>query len=411
MSTISASPHPTIPTIGEETLPGRLEGSRRLALMAGAGGMIVWVLMAVFAPSAMPSYLTAYTFFLGIGVGSLGFLFLHHLVGGAWGFAIRRPLEAATMTLPLMALLFLPIVVGMGSLYEWSHAEFVSHHEEPKFTGYLNVPFFLIRAVLFLGLWNGLAFLMRKGSLEQDQTESPLPTRRNQRISGPGLAGVFVSTTFAAIDWMMSIEPEWYSTIYGVMVMIGWALSAMSVAVIAASRLSNVRPLSGLVSPETFNDLGNLLLAFTMLWAYMGFSQFLLIWSGNLTEEIPWYLRRSYGGWRIICGLLMLAHFFVPFFCLLIRENKRGPTRLWWVAVGLLVMHWINDVWLIIPAYDEHRHWLSLIALLPATIGVGGLWLWVYLGHLTSRSLAPRHDPLLAQVFEHQHGGGHQHGD
>jgi hypothetical protein len=291
--------------------------------MAGAGGLLVWLPFGVFAPSAMPSYLATYTFFLGIGVGSLGFLMLHHLVGGAWGFAIRRPLEAATMTLPLMALLFLPIILGMGSLYEWAGADEVSHHETLKLkAGYLNVPFFLIRAALYLGLWNGLAFLIRKGSIEQDQTESPKPTRRNQRISAPGLVGVFITVTFAAIDWMMSIEPEWYSSIYGVMVMIGWALSALAVAVIAASKLSNVRPLSGLVNPEAFNELGNLLLAFTMLWAYMGFSQFLLIWSGNLTEEIPWYLRRSYGGWRIICGLLMIGHFFVPFFCLLIRENK-----------------------------------------------------------------------------------------
>jgi hypothetical protein len=310
------------------------------------------------------------------------------------------------MTLPVMALLFLPILFGMRSLYEWANPEDVAKHPALGLkAGYLYGPFFLVRAAIYLAIWVGLTFLMRWGSMEQDTTSDPWPTRRNQRISAPGLVVLFVSVTFAAIDWMMSIEPEWYSSIYGVMILIGWALSAMSVAVIAASMLANVRPLAGLTGAEAFNELGNLLLAFTMLWAYMGFSQYLLIWSGNLTEEIPWYLKRSYGGWRLVCGALIVFHFFVPFFCLLIRENKRGATRLWRVAAAILVMHFLNDAWLLIPAFPA-RQWLSLLALIPAALGIGGLWLMTYLKQLEGRSLAPRHDPLLAQVFEH-HGGGH----
>jgi hypothetical protein len=406
MSSAAATMPEPRATIGEETLLAHTESPRRRALFAGAVGLLIWFVLALFGRPAFTAYVASYMFFEGIAVGSLGFLMLHHLVGGAWGFAIRRPLEAATMTLPILALLFLPVVLGMRSLYEWANPEDVHSHAAIGLkAGYLNIPFFLVRAAVYHAIWVGLALLMRRNSMEQDTNSDPAPTRRNQQISAPGLVIIFITVTFAAIDWTMSLEPEWYSTIYSVMILIGWALSALSVAVIAASMLSHVRPLAGLTGPEAFNDLGNLLLAFTMLWAYMGFSQYLLIWSGNLTEEIPWYLSRSYGGWRFVAMALVVFHFFVPFFCLLVRENKRATTRLWRIAAAILVMHLLNDAWLVIPAFATGQG-LALLAVVPSVGAVGGLWLWSYLGNLTSRSLAPRHDPLLAQVFEH-HGGGH----
>jgi hypothetical protein len=395
----------TTAALTEEDLPGRTAQLRRRALLTGGIGLGVWLLLALFSRAAFPAYLAAYVFVLGLAVGSLGFLMLHHLVGGQWGFVVRRPLEAATMTLPLMALLFLPIVLGMRSLYEWADPEAVKASAllQQK-AGYLNVGFWLVRAVIYFGIWIGLAYLIRRGSVAQDATEDPSPTYRNQAISGPGLVITFLVVTFAAIDWMMSIEPEWYSTIYGVMVMIGWAVSTLAMLIVVAAWLSDVRPLAGLADEEGFHDLGNLLLAFTMLWAYMSFSQYLIIWMGDLTEEVPWYLKRSYGGWRLVCGALIVFHFFVPFFCLLVRANKRRPARLWRVAAVLLVMHLVNDAWLIIPAFPTQ--WLQLLALAPALAGVGGLWLWAFLGGLTSRPLLPRHDPLLAAVLSH-HGGGH----
>jgi len=398
----------TTAVLTEQALPGRTESLRRKALTAGAAGLGVWLLLALIPgtrAAALPAYLAAYVFFVGISVGSLGFLMLHHLVGGKWGFVVRRPMEAATMVLPLMAALFLPLLLGVGTLYEWANPEAVKastilQHK----TGYLNVPFWLGRTVFYFAVWIGLAFAIRRGSVAQDATEDPSPTYRNRTISAPGLLVTFLTVTFASIDWMMSIEPEWYSTIYGVMVMIGWMLSTLAFTILVSSRLSDVRPLADVVDPVGLNELGNLLLAFTMLWAYMSFSQYLIIWMGDLAEEIPWYLKRSYGGWRWVCGALIVFHFFVPFFCLLLRSNKGKASRLWKVAAWLLVIHQVNDAWLIIPAFPTQ--WLQLLALIPAVAGVGGLWVAFFTRNLTSRTLVPHHDPLLAEALSH-HGGGH----
>lgn len=392
----------------EADLVERTEKLRRTSLTVGVVGLGLWLLLALIPGSraaALPAYLVAYVFVLGISVGSLGFLMLHLLVGGRWGFLIRRPLEAATAPFPVMAALFLPLALFSGTLYEWANPEAVkgSIVLQNK-AGYLNLPFWLGRSVLYFIVWTALAYLFRRGTLAQDATEDPAPTARNQGIAGPGLVVTFLAVTFAAIDWMMSVEPEWYSSIYGVMIMIGWALSALAAGVVVASQLAHVPPFSLVADKGGFHDLGNLLLAFTMLWAYMEFSQYLIIWMGNLTEEIPWYIKRSAGGWRWVCGALMIFHFFVPFFCLLIRENKRESSRLWLVAAALLVMHLVNDVWLIVPAFPAQG--LQLLALAPALAGVGGIWLTLFLRDLSSRSLVPRHDPMLAEALAH-HGGGY----
>lgn len=396
------------PALNAENLPERVAYVRRLGLASGLIGLGVWLAMALFSPAAYPAYLVAYTYVLGLSVGSLAALLLHHLVGGDWGFVIRRPLEAATAPLPLMALLFLPLLFGSNNLYEWTHADVVRDSTVlSDKAGYLNIWFWTARAALYFALWIGISTLFRRWSVEQDQTESPAPTWRRQAFAGPFLVIVFLTVTFTAIDWMMSIEPHWYSTIYGVMVLVGWVLCTLSVTIIVATVLRKVPPLDRVATPTGFGELGNLLLAFTMLWAYMSFSQYLIIWSGNLAEEVPWYLRRSIGGWRYLAASLMIFHFFVPFFCLLIRETKRSADRLWRVCVALLVMHFLNDAWLIIPAFPEGQ-WVSILALVPATLGVGGIWVASFAHHLTSRPLLPSgHDPLLAEVFAHhgQHGG------
>jgi hypothetical protein len=338
---------------------------------------------------------------------------LHYLVGGSWGFVIRRPLEAASMTLPLSAVLFLPIALWVHTLYpEWTDAEAVLRSPELLHKSvYLNIPFFIARALFYHALWSGLALLVHRGSRAQDETESPAPTERVQALAAPGLIVLFFSVTFAMIDWMMSIEPEWYSSIYGVMVFVGMGLGSLALAIVVSSLLAHVRPLADVARPDGFHDLGNLLLAFTMLWAYMSFSQYLVIWSGNLAEEVPWYLKRSAGGWRTVCMGLMLFQFFVPFFCLLSRENKRVSSRLWRIAAAILVMQLVNDAWLLLPAYGyESARWTQaaqILSLVPAVLGVGGLWASVFAGQLQSRPLLPRHDPLLAAVLGHHAGGGH----
>ena len=372
------------------------------ALLAGGAGLAIGLPLALLVPQCRPAYLAAFLFWTGISVGCLAILTLHYLVGGAWGFLIRRPLEAAVMALPLLALLFLPIVFGLPTLYPWAapgaSADALLRHKQP----YLNVPFFLVRAALYFLLWGGLGWAFSRGGRAQDRTENPAITWRLQMLAAPALAAVFVSTTFAAVDWGMSIEPKWYSTIYGPMLFVGFVLTALSAMALAGSRLAHVPPLSGLATPVAFHDLGNLMLAFTMLWAYMSFSQYLITWSGNLAEEIPWYLARSAGLWRGVAALLIFFHFFVPFFYLLFRENKRDHRRLARVAVWLLALHVVNDLWLILPAYPSPlTNTLANLAFVPAFLGMGGLWTAVFLRQLKGAPLVPRHDPLLAEVLEH----------
>ena len=410
-ATVTASTKPipgTHSKISESDLPALLGPVRLRALILGGLGTLLAFVLALAMPRIyLPAYLAVYVFVLGISVGSLAILLLHHLVGGYWGFLIRRPLEAATMTLPWMALLFLPIALGARGFYDWADPIIVAGSHALTFKhGYLNLPFWLIRAALYLGLWTGISLLIRRNSRAQDRTEDPSPTRRNQTIAAPGLILVFVSVTFAAIDWMMSIEPTWYSSIYGVMILIGWVLSALAAMTIVSSRLAARGLMPEVTLKVGFHDLGNLTLAFVMLWAYMSFSQYLIIWSGNIAEELPWYIKRSLGLWRPVCIALMLFHFFVPFFLLLVRENKRESSRLWKIGAWVLVMHLLNDVWLVIPAYPTSQ-WGQVLMVAPALAAVAGVWVWSFTGALISRPLVPLHDPLLQAALEHHGGGGH----
>jgi hypothetical protein len=275
-------------------------------------------------------------------------------------------------------------------------------HKQP----YLNLGFWLIRAVIYFAIWTGFALLLNAGVKRQDRTENPNVTWWNQTFAAPGLLLYFLCMTFAAVDWAMSLEPDWFSTIYGVMLMIGQGLSTLAAMAIVATLLSRTRPLSSLALPDAFHDVGNLMLAFTMLWAYMSFSQYLIIWYGNLTEEIPWYLYRSVGLWRYIAAGLIAFHFFLPFFLLLNREAKRQAQSLWKIAVLILVVHAVNDAWLILPAVRPSANLLRFWAYLPALVGIGGLWAAVFTWQLRSKPLVPRHDPMLAEALIHH--GVHQ---
>jgi hypothetical protein len=391
------------------TLPW--EHLQRTFLIAGVVGVALCGLgLLIDRPAAMASYLTAYLFWFGISLGSLAILMLHTIVGGYWGFLIRRPLEASMMTLPLMGLLFLPLLLDLGAIYPWAvpanvAASRVLQHKEP----YLNVGFFLIRALIYFTLWIVLAWLMNLGSRRQDRTEDPAPTGWLQRLAAPGLGLYFLSMTFAAVDWGMSLEPAWYSSIYGVMLMIGQGLTTLAAMVVIVSMLVRVKPLSDLANAEVFHDVGNLMLAFTMLWAYMSFSQYLITWSGNLTEEIPWYLHRSLGAWWYVAAGLMLFHFFLPFFLLLNREAKRQYQSLWKIALWILFMHLINISWLVLPSLKTgnlFRFW----AVLPAIVGIGGLWAAFFTWQLKSKPLVPRHNPMLHATLMHhaaKHHGAH----
>jgi hypothetical protein len=393
------------------TTPPETSRYQQLALIVGAVFTLILALGFFLSPREMffRSYLLAYVFWIGIALGCLAILMLQHLSGGAWGLVIRRVLESATRTLPLMAVLFVPIIFGMGYLYEWTHIEKLAGGQsvEEKHlyemlkhkSAYLNVPGFLLRTLLYFVIWGALAYLLNKWSSEQDRTAERRFTKRLQAISGPGLVLFVLTVTFASVDWVMSIDPEWFSTIFGLLFVAAWTLSSFAFVIGVMALLSARAPLSDVVRPKQFHDLGKLLLAFVMVWAYFSFSQFLIIWSGNIPEETRWYLYRMRGGWSFVALSLVIFHFALPFLLLLSRDLKRNARRLAMVAGVVLVMRLVDLFWLIAPKFskgDFLMTWTDVVA----PIGIGGLWLAFFLWQLKQRPLIPFNDPQLPEVLE-----------
>jgi hypothetical protein len=373
-----------------------IERLARLALIAGVAGAAVSLAGALFdSTQFFRSYLFAYVFWLAIPLGSLGFLMLHFLVGGEWGLMIRRLLESATRTLPLLALLFIPLLFGLHAVYPWAEPEHVAADQILRQkSAYLNVPFYIARTILYLALWGALAYLLNRWSREQDASAELPAGKRMRRLSGPGLLIYLFTMSFASVDWIMSIEPHWYSTGYGVIWIINQGVTALAFAIVGLTWLGTREPLARRVRPRHFHDLGNLLLAFIMLWAYMMFSQYLIIWSGNLAEEIPWYIARTEGLWGWLPPLLVIFHFFVPFFLLLMRDVKRNSSVLIWVAAGILVMRLLDTYWMIVPGFENSAvHWLDV----SLVVAIGGLWLAVFLWQLEKMPLLPLHARVIAE--------------
>lgn len=340
------------------------------------------------------AYLLAYLFWLEIALGCLGLLMLHHLVGGRWSARIRRVLEAGMMTLPLLALLFLPLLIGLRTLYPWSDPSYVAAHPlVQQKVAWLNTPFFVGRAVLYFAIWLGLAWLLNRWSLAQDRTGDERVAGAMRRLSAPGMILYGVTTTFAAFDWMMSLEPTWYSSIYGLLFIIGQALAALALAIIGVVMV--IRP--RFEDPDwrrTLNHLGNFLLGFVMIWAYFAFSQFLIIWSANLPEEAVWYVHRIAGSWQQVGIFLVSFHFVLPFLLLLSRRIKRQASWLVGLAVLIFVSRWLDLFWLIRPAFAPagvQLYWLDAVLLLA----IGGGWLTIFVRQWRSKSPLPLHDPQL----------------
>lgn len=393
---------PDLTTSGDaRVLDRRLDGVRQRALLVGGAGLLVGLVGAfVSFEQFLQSYLLAYLFVISVALGSFGFVMLHNMVGGAWGFVIRRFLETGVQTLPLMALLFLPIAFGLDDLYLWARPEAVAadellQHKEP----YLNAGFFLGRTALYFAVWIGLGLLVVRWSMRQDETADPALTRRMQLMSGPGLVLYGLTASFAAVDWGMTLEPHWFSTIYGMLFVAGQGLTTLAFAILVLAFARRFPPLSHVTSKTHLHDLGNLTLAFVMLWAYLAFSQYLIIWSGNLPEEIPWYLHRTAGGWQVVALLLVAFHFVLPFFLLLARRTKKSVRMLSILAVGILLMRFVDFVWLIVPAFHPEGfaiHWLDV----ALTVGLGGVWLAAFAWLLRGKALLPYHDPRLGEALE-----------
>jgi len=372
---------------------------QRTALIAGVVGLGLSAIGWVVTPDQFfRSYLLGFLYWFGIAMGSMAILMIHHIAGGAWGAVIRRVLESSIGTIPLLAVLFLPIAFGIHHLFEWSHADVVAKDAvlQAK-AAYLNTPFFLVRAVFYFVVWIVVAGLFRRWSLEQDRDADPRVILRMELLSRGGLVIYGLTVTFAVIDWAMSLEPHWFSTIYGLLVMGGQGVAAFAFAipiVVLLSRQANVGRFFG---SAQFNDLANMMLAFTMIWAYLSFSQLLIIWYGNLPEETAWYLQRSQGGWKVVGYSLLLLHFAVPFGLLLSKRLKRTGTKLALVALWLLVMRFVDIYWLVRPAFSPQSA-LPHVLDFTAVVGIGGIWLWFFVGRLVQNPVVPIKDPSLPEV-------------
>lgn len=385
-----------------ESIPSGLDRFQKSSLVVGVAALALCVAGAFHSPTQFfRSYLLAFVFWVGVALGCSAILMLHHMVGGRWGFALRRLLESGTRTFYLMAVLAAPLLFGLRHLYSWADPEKVKLDPILQYKApYLNVPFFIIRTVIYFITWVALAYFLNKWSLEQDKTANPRLATRLQALSGPGVVIYGLTVTFASVDWVMSLEPRWFSTIYGMIFMVTQALAAMSIVTITVILLSTHEPFSDLVSKRVLNDYGNLLLTFTMLWAYLSFSQYLIIWSGNLQDEIPWYVSRASGGWAWVAMALIVFHFAVPFLLLLSRFVTRRTQWLGIVAAIQIVMSVIDIFWLTAPAYEPSGpqfHWMDWLAI----IGIGGVWLWRFTAGLKSRPLLPLHDPQMEGVGQH----------
>jgi hypothetical protein len=377
---------------------------QRSAWLSGAALLAVCAIYGVFRPAPFfRSYLIGFRFWLSFPLGCIALVMVQHLTGGLWGAVLRPILEAGSRTLPVLALLILPLLLGLHLLYPWTDAD--HYHDNPvmleKLRFYLNVPFFIIRAAAYFAAWLVIAIFLNRWS--QEQTLHPIPTqpRRFRLISGPGLAVYGLTITFASVDWFMSLEPEWFSSIYGVIVAVGQLLAAFAFAVLTLAVLAKRPPLQSVVSPTVLNDLGGLLLAFTMLWAYVAFSQFLLIWAGNLPEEITWYLPRVNGGWGWVAILLAVFQFFVPFALLLSKDVKQNPGALAATAILILVMRFVDAVWSTAPAFVDAQWWDQwLVLAVPA--GMGGLMVGTFFWQLSRRPLVFEYELKYAEGLAHE---------
>jgi hypothetical protein len=389
--------------------------SQRL-LIAGAIFAVIAIVLAVTRPDEFyPAYLLGFMDWLGIALGSMAIIMIRHLTGGGWGVVIRRIQGAAMRTLPGLSILFIPVVIAVyqGRMYPWAmplasvtdahiHKHLVEH---ANIRSYLNPGGFLIRAVIYFAIWNLLSFLLSKWSKEGDSPSSPDNTGKFKAVSGPGLILYGFTISFAAIDWVMSLDPSWISTIFGLVILIGEVLAAMCFAVFVERILYDYKPMSDMLKPDFVHDHGKWMLAFIMVWAYFNFSQWLIIWAGDLPTEITYYIRRINGGWGYVALFVVIFHFVVPFAILLSRSFKRNIHKLAWLAAWMLFMRYVDLLWIIEPNFSQTLKITLADIVLP--FAIGGLWLAYFFRNLSALPLLPLYDPSAEEVLEpaHHHGG------
>jgi hypothetical protein len=394
------------------TTPPVIKSIGKKALIVAALGGVVALYLAFANPTVFfRGYLVSYMDWLGVCLGSMVIVMIRHMTGGGWGVIIRRILGASMRTLPLMVILFVPIFIwGVHLLYPWAQPiekiadpAIREHLEKHGFIlrDYLNVSGFRTRAIVYFAIWGLISYLLTSWSRQQDQPPLRDTSARFKMVSAPGLIIYALTISFAAIDWVMSLNPSWISTIYGLLFVAGELILALSFAIVVERILYDYRPMSILLRPSYVHDHGKFLLTFIMVWAYFSFSQWLIIWAGNLPEEITWYVRRLNGGWQYVGLFLVVFHFFVPFFILLSRPFKRDITKLVWLAAWMLFMRYIELFWHIEPSFSQT--FTVTLADLAIPFAMGGLWVAYFCYNLYQLPLISAYDATTQDVLEPEH--------
>ena len=346
------------------------------------------------------SYLIALVYWLTIGLGALFFTMLHHLVGATWSIVLRRLAENIMSALPYLAIFAIILIPGIHSLYHWSHPDTVAadHILQGK-ASYLNQTFFIIRLVIYFAVWFFLSRKLYSISIEQDFGFKESQVVRLRKISAPGMILFAVTLTFASFDWLMSLDAHWYSTIYGVYVFAGAVLAMLAFLVLIVMYFYNNNILTKEITVEHYHDLGKLLFAFIVFWGYMAFSQYFLIWYGNMPEETMWFLNRWEGGWKTITLFIVFGHFVIPFFILFPRGPKRNRVVLTIMSIWILIMHWVDIYWLVMPSLHSespHISWMDI----TTCMAIGGMFIWLICRKMNSGPLLPINDPRLTKSME-----------
>jgi hypothetical protein len=395
--------------------PSEVGRWRSVALGIGGIATIVMIAIAFLVEGqrelVLRAWLLGFMLWGGIAIGGLGILMLQYLTGGAWGMMLRRTVEAASRTIIVVVLLFIPIVVGVGDLYEWSHLQ---DDRIVQWRGwYLTWSGFAVRAAIYFAVIFLMQYLLNKWSAKmdasKDYTEAAKHLETASRFSGPAMVIYALVVSFMAIDWTMTLDPHWFSTIWGLLYVVSWALACFAFVITLFMLMMEKEPLKSTLGKKHFHDIGKLMFALVMVWAYFNFSQFLIIWSGNIPEETPWYIKRMENGWEIVGILLIVFHFAVPFLILLSRDIKRHAKRLAVIAMFILLMRVVDMFYHIAPSPSTmgaepvaNVFWLLYIV---GPVAVGGLWLWAFFGELQKRPMLPPMDPLLQGAIDH--GKGH----
>jgi hypothetical protein len=398
----------------DPTPPPVVKTIAQRSLIVGVVFGIVAVVLAFKNPDEFyRAYLLGFMAWLGVALGSMAIVMIRHLTGGGWGVVIRRILGAAMRTVPLLAVLFIPMIVAVlqRRLYIWTQPldqiadKHLRDHLEDITKTYLTTNGFIVRAIIYFAIWNLLSFLLSYWSKQTDRAGSRDNTDRFKAVSGPGLILYGFTVSFAAIDWVMSLDPSWISTIFGLVILIGEVLSAMCFAVIVERILFKYKPMSEMLTPDFVHDHGKWMLAFTMVWAYFNFSQWLIIWAGNLPTEITYYIRRINGGWGYVGLFIVIFHFAIPFGILLSRSFKRNIYKLVWLAAWMMFMRWVDLFWIIEPNFSKTLN--VTLADIVVPIAIGGFWLAFFFRNLGALPLLPVYDPSAMEVLrpEHHHGG------